>query len=62
MIQALSSHTISSSRSYTNMKFIFIDEAAFFIPSQQDEVRAICEAYRPKSNPFIVKVHHTKET
>jgi hypothetical protein len=55
-IQAFPSHTISSSRGYTNVKFIFIDEAAFFPPGQQDEVRAVCEAYRPKSNPYIVMV------
>jgi hypothetical protein len=56
IFQAFPSHTISSSRGYTNVKFIFIDEAAFFPPGQQDEVRAVCEAYRPKSNPYIVMV------
>jgi hypothetical protein len=56
VFQAFPSHTISSSRGYTNVKFIFIDEAAFFPPGQQDEVRAVCEAYRPKSNPYIVMV------
>ena len=55
-IQAFPSHTISSSRGYTNVKFILIDEAAYFPPGQQDEVRAVCEAYRPKSNPYIVMV------
>ncbi len=56
IFQAFPSHTISSSRGYTNVKFIFIDEAAYFPPGQQDEVRAVCEAYRPKSNPYIVMV------
>jgi hypothetical protein len=56
VVQAFPSHTISSSRGYTNVKFIFIDEAAFFITSQQSEVRAVCEAYRPKSDPYIVMV------
>jgi hypothetical protein len=56
MIQAFPSHTISSSRGYTDVKFILIDEAAYFPPGQQDEVRAVCEAYRPKSNPYIIMV------
>ena len=55
-IQAFPSHTISSSRGYTDVKFILIDEAAYFPPGQQDEVRAVCEACRPKSNPYIVMV------
>jgi hypothetical protein len=55
-IQAFPSHTSYSMRDYTNVKFIFIDEAAYFLPGQQDEVRAVCEAYRPKSNPFVVVV------
>ena len=55
-IQAFPSHTSYSMRGYTNVKFILIDEAAFFPPGQQDEVRAVCEAYRPKSNPYIVMV------
>lgn len=48
-IQAFPSHTSYSMGGYTNVKFIFIDEAAYFPPGQQDEVRAVCEAYRPKS-------------
>jgi hypothetical protein len=56
IIQAFPSHTSYSMRGYTNVKFIFIDEAAYFPPGQQDEVRAVCEAYRPKSNPFVVIV------
>jgi hypothetical protein len=55
-IQAFPSHTISSSRGYTDVKFILIDEAAFFIESQQEECRAVCEAYRAKSKPYIVMV------
>lgn len=43
-------------RGYTNVKFILIDEAAYFPPGQQDEVRAVCEAYRPKSYSYIVVV------
>jgi hypothetical protein len=56
IVQAFPSHTISSSRGYTDVKFILVDEAAFFPPGQQDEVRAVAEGYRIKSDPHIVIV------
>ena len=43
-------------RGYTDVKFIFIDEGAFFAPGQQEEVRPVCEEYRAKTNPHIVLV------
>jgi hypothetical protein len=55
-IQAFPSHTVSTMRGYTDVKFIFIDEGAFFPPGQQEEVRAVCEGYRAKTNPHIVMV------
>ena len=55
-IQAFPSHTISSSRGYTDVKFILVDEAAFFPPGQQEEVRAVCEGYRVKTSRWIVVV------
>ncbi len=55
-IQAFPSHTVSTMRGYTDVKFIFIDEGAFFAPGQQEEVRAVCEGYRAKTNPHIVLV------
>jgi hypothetical protein len=33
-----------------------VDEASFFIPSMQEEVRAVVEGYRAKTNPKIVVV------
>jgi hypothetical protein len=55
-IQAFPSHTVSTMRGYTDVKFIFIDEGAFFALGQQEEVRAVCEGYRAKTNPHIVLV------
>jgi hypothetical protein len=43
-------------RGYTDVKFILIDEGAFFPIGQQEEVRAVCEGYRAKTNPHIVLV------
>jgi len=51
VIQAFPSHTISSSPGYTDVKFILLDEAAYFPPGQQSEVEAVTEGYRIKSNP-----------
>ncbi|HJT49782.1 MAG TPA: terminase family protein [Nitrososphaeraceae archaeon] len=56
LIQAFPSHTASSARGYTDVKFFFVDEAAFFIPSMQEEVSAVVEGYRGKSNPTIIFV------
>jgi hypothetical protein len=55
-IQAFPSHTVSTMRGYTDVKFILIDEGDFFAPGQQEEVRAVCEGYRAKTNPHIVMV------
>jgi hypothetical protein len=55
-IQAFPSHTVSTMRGYTDVKFILIDEGAFFAPGQQEEVRAVCEGYRAKTNPHIVMI------
>jgi hypothetical protein len=43
-------------RGYTDVKFILVDEAAYFPPGQQDEVKHTCEGYRIKTNPHIVIV------
>jgi hypothetical protein len=55
-IQAFPSHTVSTMRGYTDVKFILIDEGAYFPTGQQEEVRAVCEGYRAKTNPHIVLV------
>lgn len=56
IIQAFPSHTVSTMRGYTDLSFIFIDEGAFFITSQQEEVGSVCEGYRAKTNPKIIVV------
>jgi hypothetical protein len=38
------------------VKFIFIDEASFFAIGEQDEVRAVAEGYRAKTESKIVIV------
>jgi hypothetical protein len=55
-IQTFPSHTSFTMRGYTDVKFIFIDEAAYFPPGQQDEVKAVAEGYRAKTDPYIVVV------
>ncbi|MGA8105093.1 MAG: hypothetical protein WB815_00460 [Nitrososphaeraceae archaeon] len=47
---------IQTNRSLTNPKFIFIDEADFFRPNEQEEVRHVAERYVAKSDPYIVMV------
>jgi hypothetical protein len=43
-------------RGYTDVKFILCDEAAYFPINQMDEVLAVVEGYRAKTNPTIVIV------
>jgi hypothetical protein len=53
IIQAFPSHTVSTMRGYTDVKFILLDEAGFFPVGQQTEVEAVTEGYRIKTNPTI---------
>jgi|SRR5215212_9066032 len=53
IIQAFPSHTVSTMRGYTDVKFILLDEAGFFPVGQQSEVEAVTEGYRIKTNPTI---------
>lgn len=55
-IEAFPSHTSFSMRGFTDVKFIFADESAFFPPGQQEEVKHTIEGYRIKTDPHIVIV------
>jgi late competence protein required for DNA uptake (superfamily II DNA/RNA helicase) len=55
-IEAYPSHHLDSMRGLPNVSFIFLDEADFFPPGQQQEARAVSERYVSKSNPYIVLV------
>jgi hypothetical protein len=43
-------------RGLPNVSFIFLDEADFFPPGQQQDARDLSEHYIGKSNPYIVMV------
>ena len=43
-------------RGLPNVSFIFLDEADFFPPGQQQDARDVSERYIAKSNPWIVMV------
>jgi hypothetical protein len=43
-------------RGLTNVSFIYLDEADFFPPGQQQDARDVSERYIAKSNPHIVMV------
>lgn len=55
-IEAYPSHHLDSMRGLTNVSFIFLDEADFFPPGQQQDVLDVSERYIAKSNPWIVMV------
>jgi len=55
-IQAFPSHTVSTMRGYTDVKFILLDEADYFPVGQREEARAVSEGYRIKSRPWIIMV------
>ena len=54
-IEAFPSNTISM-RGYQDFKFILLDEADFFEPSEQEEVMAVARGYIVKTQPWIVMV------
>jgi hypothetical protein len=53
-IEAYPSHHLDSMRGLTNVSFIYLDEADFFPPGQQQDARDVSERYIAKSNPWIV--------
>lgn len=55
-ISAFPSHHVNAMRGYTNVSFIFIDEADFFRLNQQQETRDVAEGYIAKTDPYIVMV------
>jgi hypothetical protein len=55
-IEAYPSHHLDSMRGLTNVSFIYLDEADFFPPGQQQDARDVSERYIAKSNPYIVMV------
>lgn len=55
-IQAFPSHTVSSARGYTDVKFILLDEADYFPIGQREEARAVAEGYRIKTRPWVILV------
>ena len=55
-IEAYPSHHLDAMRGLPNVSFIFLDEADFFLPGQQQDARDVSERYIAKSNPWIVMV------
>ena len=55
-IEAYPSHHLDAMRGITNVSFIYLDEADFFPPGQQQDARDVSERYVAKSNPWIVMV------
>jgi hypothetical protein len=55
-IEAFASHNPSAYRSIENVPFVFIDEADFFFPRNQDDALDAAEGYIAKSNPWIFLV------
>jgi hypothetical protein len=55
-IEAYPSNHLDAYRSLERPKFIFLDEADFFPPGQQQDARDVAERYIAKSNPWIVTV------
>jgi hypothetical protein len=55
-IEAYPSHHLDAMRGLKDVSFIYIDEADFFPPGQQQDARDVSERYIGKSNPWIVMV------
>lgn len=55
-IEAYPSHHLDSMRGLKDVSFIYLDEADFFPPGQQQDARDVSERYIAKSNPHIVMV------
>ncbi len=55
-IEAYPSHHLDSMRGLTNVSFVYLDEADFFPPGQQQDSRHVSERYIAKSSPWIVMV------
>lgn len=55
-IEAYPSHHLDAMRGLKDVSFIYLDEADFFPPGQQQDARDVSERYIGKSNPHIVLV------
>src|SRR5918996_1163265 len=55
-ISAYPSHHLDAMRGLNDVAFIYLDEADFFPPGQQQDARDVSERYIAKSNPYIVMV------
>jgi hypothetical protein len=55
-IEAYPSHHPDAMRGLNDVSFIYLDEADFFPPGQQQDARDVSERYIAKSNPWIVMV------
>lgn len=53
-IEAYPSHHLDDLRGLKDVSFIYLDEADFFPPGQQQDARDVSERYIAKSNPWIV--------
>jgi late competence protein required for DNA uptake (superfamily II DNA/RNA helicase) len=55
-IEAYPSHHLDGMCGLKDVAFIYLDEADFFPPGQQQDNRDVIERYIAKSNPWIVMV------
>jgi hypothetical protein len=55
-IEAYPSHHLDAMRGLKDVSFVYMDEADFFPPGQQQDARDVSERYIAKSNPWIVMV------
>jgi hypothetical protein len=55
-IEAYPSHHLDTFRALESPSLIFLDEADFFPPSQQQDARHVSERYIAKSDPYIIMV------
>jgi hypothetical protein len=55
-ISAYPSHHLDAMRGLNDVAFIYLDEADFFPPGQQQDARDVSERYIAKSNPWIAMV------
>lgn len=56
LIEGYPAVNVDALRSFHNLAFILVDEAAFFRKSLQKEIRKVIERYIAKTNPFVYLV------
>jgi len=55
-IKIFPTKSLKSMRGYTDVAYIFVDEADYFEPKEQEEIGAVIKAYEEKSNCKIIMV------